>query len=445
PARSAGADAAALYLRAFDGELTHGAGPDARRRAILGDLAAVFGCGPTAPAGGVVTAGLFTQSPDPDASLPSPSAALLAVRAAREAVAADPNDAAAQLRLGQAYFGLSYATREHGWADAFRPLAQLRHVQAVFALERAAALDPDRPDARGLLVRSYADRRMLDAALPHLKEQLRAARKDPAADPRELAEFVAAFEADVQDRRNEFVLRAPGSAANPVGRARAALELGLARAALDEVLLVSDAVQFGADGARAELELLLMLGRTARAAEELESEGVRAAADRLGAFELPGSRRPGLPRVYRLPAYHWFRFLAAAGNGRYADADAELAAIDARLAGRIAERGQVTGRGVAFLAGIGAGLGAAPGTWPSQVLIGTDRDQLARVIVDEDRADTQVRADIKALAGLMAAERGEIGRAEALFREALQLGAGGFAAEPVCRGYLGWIAAARGG
>jgi tetratricopeptide (TPR) repeat protein len=443
PVRSAGADAAALYLRAFHDELVHGPGPDARRRAILTDLSAVFGCGPTAPAGPLITAGLFTRSADPDAGLPSPSAALLAVRAAREAVAADPDDAAAQLRLGQAYFALSYATREHGWADAFRPLAQLRHVQAAFALERAAALDPDRPDARGLLVRSYTDRRMLDAALSHLKEQLRVARTDPAADARDLADFVAAFEADVQNRRNEFVLRAPGSAANPVGRARTALELGLARTALDEVLLVSDAVQFGADGAKMELELLLMLGRTARLAEELESEGVRAGADRLGAFELPGSRRPGLPRVYRLPAYHWFRFLAAAGNGRYADAEAELAAVDDRLAERVAGRGRLTGRGVAFLTGIGAGLAAAPGTWPSQVLVGTDRDQLARAIADEDRADTQVRADVKALAGLIAAERGDIDRAEALFRAALRLGAAGFAAEPVCRGYLGWIAAAR--
>src|SRR5206468_681819 len=72
-----------------------------------------------------------------------PALPLLAVRAARRAVAVNPEDANAWLRLGQAYLLLRNVTGERSGEGLLPPLAQLRHVQIVTALEQAVRLDPD--------------------------------------------------------------------------------------------------------------------------------------------------------------------------------------------------------------------------------------------------------------------------------------------------------------
>jgi hypothetical protein len=459
PVRPAETGTAGLYLRAFHDEVLFGTADAAQAPPLTLAAGLAVGAPPLAGTRPAVPA-FLAAARDPIWFAPpgraSPSAALLAVRAARAAVAADPDDPVAHFRLGQAYVALSYATREHEWAADLRPLAQLRHVQTVSALERAVALDPDLFEAHALLTQAYSDRGMLDAAAAHLREQARIAadRLRRGRADREVAarvvEAAAAADARVQERRNEFLVRAPGLSLNPVGRARTALGLGLTKAALDDVLLASDVIQFGTEGARLELELLLMLGRTDRLRQELASDELRRQQDRLGMVELPGQRRPDRPPVYRLPAYDWVRFLAAAGDGNYDEADRLLGAMDAALGAEAEAQARGAAAAAAGLTAAGVGLAGRPEAWPLAAALADQRNR-ALAFREANRIDAQVRADLRTLAGVLALERGEVGRAERHFRAALGLADGpdlrghGFAAEPVCRAYLWRIESARTG
>src|SRR5207248_5557810 len=106
----------------------------------------------------------------------SPALPLLAVRAARRAVAANPEDANAWLRLGQAYLLLRNLTCERSGEGLLPPLAQLRHVQVATALEQAVRLNPDHEAAHRALYELYGQR-YLDQALEHRREELRLSRR----------------------------------------------------------------------------------------------------------------------------------------------------------------------------------------------------------------------------------------------------------------------------
>lgn len=452
-------DEAGLYLRAFQAELQASPPPAPWTSPIL--LSALFASG--APLGGgssvlatdVVLKGAGSGALYYPGVPPSPSAVFLAIQSARAGIAAAPNDALAYFRLGQAYVSLAYSTREREWAATFSPLAQLRHVQAVFALERAVTLDPDLGEAHALLVQLYRDRRMIDAALAHLREQARIAKARAKArgtsesdELKQLTRLVTDVEAIVQERTNEFTIHAPGLTVNPIGRTRAALRLELTRMALDEVLLVSDVIQFGAEGAKLELELLLMLGRTARLREELNADELKSGAARLGLFDLPGLPRGDRPPIYSLPAYDWFRLLAAAGNGNHVEIEAIFKDFDARWQQEITTRTQVVGRASLDFALFQAALALHPETWPIRVRLALERDVLG-VSQTSNRLDSQVRADLRTLAGVLALERGDIAAAEAHFRAALHIAESpevqqmGFTTEAMCRSYLTAIEGAR--
>src|SRR5207249_6527989 len=62
-----------------------------------------------------------------------------AIRAARRAVAENPNDANAYLALGQAYAALVETTAEQSWTAQFPQLKRLRELQISAALNRAVA------------------------------------------------------------------------------------------------------------------------------------------------------------------------------------------------------------------------------------------------------------------------------------------------------------------
>src|SRR5262249_57799152 len=87
----------------------------------------------------------------------SPALPLLAVRAARRAVAANPEDGNAWLRLGQAYVLLRDETCERSAHRERTPLAQLRQVQIATALEQALRLDPDLEAAHHELAHLYGE------------------------------------------------------------------------------------------------------------------------------------------------------------------------------------------------------------------------------------------------------------------------------------------------
>src|SRR5262249_54052978 len=98
---------------------------------------------------------------------------LLAIRAARRAVDADPNDAVAHLRLGHAYERMQARTVEQSAATEFPLLTEMRRVQAIAALTTALRLRPDLLAAHQLLVGLYERANAIDLALRHLQQQLR--------------------------------------------------------------------------------------------------------------------------------------------------------------------------------------------------------------------------------------------------------------------------------
>src|SRR5262249_51411464 len=122
-----------------------------------------------------------------------PGALYAAVRAARRAVAAAPDDASAHLLLGQCYLRLLTATRERAWAGRLPWLGRPRQSQASAALNRAVALSPRLPRAHLELGRLYQRLGYTDLALEHLRAYREAGGRDGVTDA-ELADLAAAVE-----------------------------------------------------------------------------------------------------------------------------------------------------------------------------------------------------------------------------------------------------------
>ena len=203
----------------------------------------------------------------------------LALRAARRAVRADPDDARAYLVLGEVYKRLLRKTAERvGYTPrAFLgkgidevPLAfRVRTAEAVAAYTRALRLNPDLVEAHMGLMILYQDLNYQDEAAKHFQEVLRCHRQGgpgPGEDPKQFAariqdleDLVAAKDKEVKGRLDQFEVEAAGQTVY----ARAELawkKFGLADKALS-ILLPSGVEDFGREGEVLELELLLHTGR----------------------------------------------------------------------------------------------------------------------------------------------------------------------------------------
>src|SRR5205823_5811898 len=122
-------------------------------------------------------------------------------------------------------------------------------------------------------------------ALIHRTEQLRLTRRAgplPGEDAEGYADRLGRLqglfdelEREVQEQENRFLVRTQGLAENPLARARVALELGLAGKALNDVLLKSKGILFGPEGARLQLELLLLMGRVEQVRQYLDDDSLR--------------------------------------------------------------------------------------------------------------------------------------------------------------------------
>jgi hypothetical protein len=389
----------------------------------------------------------------------SPALPLLTVRAARRAVAANPEDANAWLRLGLAYLLLRDVTCERG-ADGLPPLAQLRHLQIATALEQAVRLEPDLEVAHRWLAILYGQRNFLDQALAHRREEVRLSRRAgprPGEAAEVYADRLAELERDtallvelVQDRRRRYADSFRGLQGDRLAQAGLALQLGLARQAVEDVLLPCPADLLGAAGIRMELELLLTLGRVEEVRAILDDAVMRANKHGLLYYDLPppkssaGGPLYGLP--YHLPAYAWLHALQAAAVGDYAQARGELQAIGAGLRigheRLVQQQRDAERRALSFLPGLLSGpapFGPAFAAWTLGPFLE------ARTALETGEPTLRAhRADLDVLEGLLALEQGDPAAARRAFAEAQELcrtpSPVPFAGGPIAAAYLGKLA-----
>jgi len=238
----------------------------------------------------------------------SPALLLLAVRAARRALAVNPADARAHLILGESYLHLLHHTRERAWGKRMSALVELRQAQASWALNQAVYLEPNSAQAHFSLAGLYQEMGYIDLALEHLRIYFKLVheagpstgvsaeqfREQKMLDQNRLLQLAGA----VEIRASAFAAESDGLRVRD--RAFLALKKGLARRARD-LLLESHVSAFGRKGMALELELLLSTGRAKEVGEWTDPE-----------------QRPALGTMY-----HWLRARAFAAAGDYAMAKDE--------------------------------------------------------------------------------------------------------------------------
>jgi tetratricopeptide (TPR) repeat protein len=238
-------------------------------------------------------------------SLPAaPEPLWLAVRAARRALAVNPDDGQAFLRLGQAYYRLSQQTHEASWQTMLPELAALRQAQILTALENAVLRRPDLAQAHALLGELYFESGQMDRCLDHRRAHLRIAEQADkhSAAVAVLRESVKKMEELVEQSEKTYQANLTGKTdpSKVLNRAQLAATHGLSRKAL-EMMEESHPAIYGRSGAEYRLDLMMQSGHSCEVLAVLE---------------------PGLER--KIAEYHWLKARAAAGCGDYAEADAEL-------------------------------------------------------------------------------------------------------------------------
>jgi len=375
--------------------------------------------------------------PNPwDLGQQSPALPLLAIRAARQALADNPDDAHAYLQLGLAYLDLARRTPENAVLGLLRPLAELRHIQIAAALENALRSEPNSLNAlraheelailyEGRLP-PFLNPPFLDVALEHRRAVLYlsrrigpAFREDAAAFARRLRENenkVQELERFVSDRRNEFALRARNLGSEPYRKAELAVRMGLARLALEEVLMPSSIVLLGGEGVRLQARLQLMLGQTDILRERLQSADWKTHKANLGwiPLEIPGhSTAP----AYRLPAYEWLLLCQAAADGDYDPAETTLRLLLEELGGESAvQTVRHLQRNLPLVVASELGWWSQPQTWAQRWQTTLERF-LEMAHLDHASRDTAQQADLYVLAGMLALERGRPQQAKRAFQQ----------------------------
>ncbi len=345
-----------------------------------------------------------------------PEAALLAVRAARRALAANPDDAGAFLLLGEAYLRLARQTREQAWQSTLPLLGSIRRAQALTALEQAGTLNPDLEEAHALLAQLYFEQGQMDRALEHLRAQLRVVERETAKggpgaraddDKRAaLRQDVEGLESLVRRSEKTYEVNTADKSAplEVVDRARLAARHGLSRKALD-MLLKSYPAIFGKGGTQMQVDLMLQAGR---------------------AHEVRAWLEPDYEGLLGFSSYHSFQAQAAAACGDYAAADAELALLSdqLRLVGVSRDMALPLREAVALQAGRAVLAGpvyvAGP---PGLASVRFQQYEVLRTVGGAISLLRQ-RADSEVLRGLLALEAGAVGVAREHFRAALEVWGG---------------------
>jgi tetratricopeptide (TPR) repeat protein len=360
-----------------------------------------------------------------------PALPLLTVRAARQALADNPDDANAYLQLGFAYLDLARRTPENTVLNLLRPLAELRHIQIATALENYLKCDPDSPNSLRVheeLATLYEGRfppylnpPFLDAALEHRRAALRLMRRigpipGEAADAfahrlQEVEHNLQELERFISDRKNEFTLRSRNLGSEPYRKAELALRMGLARLTLEEILMPSSIVLLGGEGTRLQVRLQLMLGQVDSIREQIRSEDWRTNKVNLGllTLDVPGNSTVS---AYQLPAYEWLLLCQTVADGDYEEAEANvkgqlrnLALIQRELQSRIA---RMLGREIA--------LRASPQIVAQSMM---QQARLEMTALQQRFSETEVMFQV--IAGMLALERGRPQEAKQAFHQARKL------------------------
>src|SRR5262249_9778114 len=159
------------------------------------------------------------------------AAAVLAVRAARHAIAASPDSGEGYYQLAQAYDTLARRTRERAWEGHLDQLGSLRRAQRVVALRETLTLYPDNREAHAQLYDLCGEAGYVDRALQHLGEVLRLSRAggpQPGETEMDFGERIKRMEdrytelnKEVKNRRNRYDVAALNQP--PLAKARQAL------------------------------------------------------------------------------------------------------------------------------------------------------------------------------------------------------------------------------
>src|SRR5262249_14779587 len=135
---------------------------------------------------------------------------------------------------------------------------------------QAVTLMPDMELAHAALKELYSRLGYRDLVLKHMTEEIRLSKragprvgeseKDYIERVKNMEEVHKQWDKGVKDDQNKFAVKAGGGTMRPHQKAVAALQLGLVDQALD-ILTASDSLEFGVEGAKLELDLLLSVGR----------------------------------------------------------------------------------------------------------------------------------------------------------------------------------------
>lgn len=336
-----------------------------------------------------------------------PALLYLAIRAARRALAANPDDAQAALVLGESYLRLLHSTRERSWRRYLPQLVQLRHAQASAAFVQALSVNPKLAQAHLNLGAMFGEQRYLDLSLQHRRAVLQLGREAGPPSGVSTAQFreqLAVAEKEISDLASTVVdqersFMAESNRLRVLDRARLALEKGLVGKAR-EILLGSDVAAFGPQGMQLELELLLRTGRPKEVRQWTSPELMA-----------------GLGPV----AYHWLRAQAFAAAGDYAKSVEECDHLARALAR--AGPGEDPRLRAMMTLGIGqatldacAAAGSAPALAWAAFRQGEFSGQVTSLV-----QSLRKEADVAVLRGLLALEAGDVDQARAAFRSALAL------------------------
>lgn len=428
-----------------------------------------------------------------------PAALYLAVRAARRALADNPDDAWAHLRLAQAYFSLHFSTREWPLTGEPNPQMQqgavhsylhyLRLVQIATALRDAVRLNPDLQQAYFLQVGLYGQMKYREPQLKACEEYLRCLRTLPQVEPPDtVVKRAEAVDKDIKSLKDQIKKDLDTYEIQTTGRnlrdkADYLVSKGLtdtAQKLLEESLGGEELYETSnnvrtARGVRLLYHLLLTTGRVE------ETRGSMAG------FTQSGFRTEDNPLLFgafgALPYFDWFEVLVGGASGDYQAADERLAKDFERMSRapvlnaallrwdvvpntpKQAEANHTLSEFTALMVGH-ALLAEAPTaagmpyqllrqSWsqlqpPHQLrLMPVSWEYLIQEYAGSVRMLVEPRADVALVRAALALEAGETGAARKHLRDVVEMTGGrkgeGFlatlSARPVALMWLGWLEA----